>query len=204
MTQYLTKTITALLFFGLKYSYAQTADTVKHKWFIPTSAVLQHAGSIGYFSTGIGYKLNKRGKSTLDLLYGFVPAKFGGDLSLITAKFAWRPFKINVKDWAQIYPVNPGVFLSYHAGGDFDTKWDDDNYPDGYYWWSTALRPHISISTELKLDAKKLVPNLRIKYISLYSEFNTNELYGISYFLNPRDLNITGIFKLGIGTRVTF
>lgn len=194
----------AFLSLGFQNTFAQQTDTVKHQWYIPTSAVLQHAGSIGYFSAGVGYKLNNSGKSTLDLLYGFVPAKFGGDLNVITAKFAWRPLKINIKDWAQINPINPGVFLSYHAGSKFDSTWDDDNYPVGYYWWSTAFRPHVSLSTEVKLDTKKILPKLKIKSLSIYSEFNTNELYGISYFLNPRDLNITSIFKLGIGTRVEF
>lgn len=201
----ITKTI-IILFLSLgKFSYAQSdKNNSPKKWFTPSSAVLQHAGSIGFFSAGVGYYLNKSHKSTLDLLYGYVPAKYGGDLNIVSAKFAWRPFTIKVKDWAQIYPVNPGVFLTYHAGGDFDKTWDDDDYPDGYYWWSTAFRPHLSLATEIKFDAKKLFPNARIKNISFYTEFNTNELYAISYFQNSHDLDITGIFKLGIGTRVAF
>ena len=204
MKQFLTKIFIAFLLIGYQHSFAQSENQEKHHWYVPTSAVLQHAGSIGFFSTGVGYKLNNSGKSTLDLLYGFVPAKFGGDLNVVSAKFAWRPFKINMKDWAQIHPANPRFFLSYHAGGDFDSRWDDDEYPDGYYWWSTAFRPHLSLSTEIKFNTKKLLPNLKIKSISLYSEFNTNELYAISYFQNHHDLDITGIFKLGIGTRVEF
>lgn len=204
MKQLLTKISLALLTLSVQFAYAQNAEVQKRSWYVPSSAVLQHAGSIGFFSAGAGFKLNKSGKSTLDLTYGYVPAKFGGDLNIIAAKFAYRPYGIKIKNWGVLYPTNPGVFLSYHAGGDFDSTWDDDEYPKGYYWWSTAFRPHISLSTEFKLDAKKLLPNLRVKSISLYSEFNTNELYGISYFQNPHDLNITGIFKLGIGTRVEF
>ncbi|WP_442795473.1 hypothetical protein [Pelobium manganitolerans] len=181
-----------------------TTSTVRHHWYVPRSAVLQHAGSIGYFSVGASYKLNKSGNSTLDFTYGYVPVKFGGDLNIITTKFTYRPYHFKIKDWGTLYPTNPGIFFSYHAGGDYDSTWDDDNYPKGYYWWSTAIRPHISLSTELKLNARKLLPNLHIKSLSLYSEFNTNELYAISYFQNPRDLNLTGIFKLGLGTRVEF
>lgn len=204
MKQLLTKIIIALTFFSIQVSYAQHQEMKLHKWYIPSSAVLQHAGSIGFFSLGAGFRLNKSGKSTLDVAYGYVPAKYGGDLNILSAKFAYRPYGIRIKNWGTLYPTNPGVFFSYHAGGDYDSTWDDDEYPKGYYWWSTAFRPHISVSTEFKLDARKLLPNLGVKAISLYSEFNTNELYGISYFQNSHDLDITGIFKLGIGTRVEF
>lgn len=199
----LTKVLFAI-FLCTQFTYAQELESEKHKWYVPTSAVLQHAGSIGMFSLGAGYKLNNSGKSTLDISYGYVPAKYGGDLNILAAKFAYRPYSIRIKNWGTLYPTNPGVFLSYHAGGDFDSRWDDDEYPDGYYWWSTAFRPHVSLSTEFKLDAIKLLPKLGVKSISIYSEFNTNELYGISYFQNSHDLDITGIFKLGIGTRVEF
>jgi len=198
------KILFAFLSIGIYTSTAQEIEPVKHKWYIPKSATLQFAGSIGYFSAGIGYNLNKSGSSSLDLMYGYVPVPKGGDLSIITGKFAWRPFKIKINEWAVIHPINPGVFLSYHGGSNFDSKWDDDEYPKGYYWWSTAFRPHISFSTEVKLNTEKLIPNLKIKTLSLYSEFNTNELYAISYIQNSHDLNLTDIFKLGLGARVYF
>lgn len=204
MRTFLTKLLITVLISGVSIGNAQNIEVKKHKWYVPSSAVLQYAGSIGMFNLSAGYKLNNSGKSTLDIGYGYVPAKYGGDLNILSAKFAYRPYGIKIKNWGTLYPTNPGVFLTYHAGGDFDSRWDDDEYPDGYYWWSTAFRPHISISTEFKLDAKKLLPNLKVKSISVYSEFNTNELYGISYFQNSLDLDITGIFKLGIGTRVEF
>lgn len=204
MKTLLTRLLFALLLLCVQLGYAQDSAIKKQKWFIPTSAVLQHAGSIGMFSLGAGYKLSDSGNSTLDIAYGYIPAKYGGDLNIITAKFAYRPYGIKIKNWGTLYPTNPGAFLTYHGGGNFDSSWDDDEYPKGYYWWSTAFRPHVSLSTEFKLDAKKLLPNLGIKSLSFYSEFNTNELYGISYFQNPHDLNITRIFKLGIGTRVEF
>ncbi|HEX7365748.1 MAG TPA: hypothetical protein VF273_01565 [Pelobium sp.] len=204
MNTLLTKFLFAVLYLCAQLGYAQDLETKEHKWYVPSSVVLQHAGSIGMFNLAAGYKLNKSGKSTLDIGYGYVPAKYGGDLNILSAKFAYRPYGIRIKNWGTLYPTNPGVFLTYHAGGDFDSTWDDDDYPKGYYWWSTAFRPHISLSTEFKLDAKKLLPNLGVKSISIYSEFNTNELYGISYIQNSHDLDITGIFKLGIGTRVEF
>ena len=204
MKTFLIKFLFGFAVCGFQFAKAQELRVEKHKWYVPTSALLQHAGSIGFFSVGVGYKLNDGGKSTLDIGYGYVPAKYGGDLNIISAKFIYRPYGIKIRNWGTLYPTNAGAFLTYHAGSEFDSKWDDDDYPKGYYWWSTAFRPHIALSTEFKLDAKNLLPTQGIKAISLYSEFNTNELYAISYFQNPRDLDLTEIFKLGIGVRIEF
>lgn len=171
---------------------------------IPKSALSQYAGSIGFFSAGVGYELFKNDRGSLDFMYGFVPKNRGGRLHIATVKFAYRPFEVRLNDWAKLYPVNPGAFLSYHFGPRFDFQWDKDTYEKGYYWWSTALRPHISLGTEVKIDARKVAPALKIKSLSLYSEFNTNELYLVSYYQNAGTLSVTDIFKLGFGLRVAF
>lgn len=188
---------------------AQTAkaqeDSIRPKhWIIPKSAITQYAGSIGFFSAGIGYNVNRSGNSTLDLHYGHVPASKGGSLHIITAKFAYRPFHIKINNNTTLSPLNPGFFLSYHAGSNFDSTWDDDNYPKGYYWWSTAFRPHISLSNELSFKSEKILKLTGIKKLSFYSEFNTNELYFVSFFQNSRYLGLNDIFKLGFGTRIYF
>lgn len=171
---------------------------------IPKSALSQYAGSIGFFSAGVGYELFKNERGSLDFMYGFVPKNRGGRLHIATVKFAYRPFEVRLNDWAKLYPVNPGAFLSYHFGPRFDFQWDKDTYEKGYYWWSTALRPHISLGTEVKIDTRKVAPALKIKSLSLYSEFNTNELYLVSYYQNAGTLSVTDIFKLGFGLRVAF
>ena len=195
-------TLLTLLFIG--FSAAKAQDTTKRHWLVPSSVVIQHAGSIGYFSVSAGYYLNKSHNMSLDLGYGYVPAKFGGDLNIVSGKFIWRPFSFDVKDWGSIRPFNPGFMLSYHAGSDFDSSWDDDEYPEGYYWWSTAIRPHILFGTEIVLNAKKIFPKTKLKSLTLYSEFNTNELYAVSYFQNRHDLTLRKIFKLGLGARIAF
>ncbi|TQM52427.1 hypothetical protein BDE36_4243 [Arcticibacter tournemirensis] len=171
---------------------------------IPKDVIVQHAGSIGYFSVGAGYRLFKNKRGNLDFNYGFVPENKGGTLHIISAKFVYRPFEIKLKDWAKLYPLNPGAFVSYHYGKEFDFYWDKSQYDEGYYWWSSAIRPHISFSNEIKLDSKKLFGSGKIKSLSIYSEFNTNDLYMVSYVLNTKDLSLTDIFKLGIGIRLGF
>jgi hypothetical protein len=173
-----------------------------HKVLIPKEIIVQHGGSIGFMSAGAGYPLFKNKRGTLDFHYGFIPEKRGGPLHIISAKFAYRPLEIKVTEGIKLYPVNPGFFFSYHIGKQFDFYWDKDTYEEGYYWWSTALRPHLSVSTELKLDALKILKTSLVKDISLYTEFNTNELYLTSYYKNSGTISFLEIFKLGVGLRV--
>ena len=172
------------------------------QFLIPKDVTLQHAGSIGFMSAGFGYPVFENQRGHLDFNYGFVPEKRGGELHVLSIKFNYRPWEIDIADGIKLYPANPGAFVTYHLGPQFDLHWDKDTYEEGYYWWSTALRPHLSLSTEFQMNAKKLFKTDKIKGISLYSEFNTNELYMVSYFQNVGALSITDIFKLGIGLRV--
>ncbi|WP_235048413.1 hypothetical protein [Arcticibacter svalbardensis] len=199
-----TKYILSFLMVAASLMLATRSSAQFPKFLIPKSVVSQYAGSIGFVSVGAGYELFKNDRGSLDFNYGYIPKNKGGVLHILAAKFAYRPIEIKVNKWAKLYPVNPGAFISYHFGPQFDTQWDKDTYEKGYYWWSTAVRPHISIGTELKLDAKKILPSLGVKALRVYSEFNTNELYLISYYQNVGSLSITDIFKLGFGVRVDF
>ncbi|WP_442588224.1 hypothetical protein ACSBL2_19455 [Pedobacter sp. AW31-3R] len=171
------------------------------KFLTPDYAELQHAGSIGYMSAGIGYNLSKKERTALSFHYGYVPEVKGGELHIAAVKFQYKPFAIRIKDKLTFYPVNPGVFLSYTFGKQFGFSFDDDQYPKGYYFWSPALREHISLSSELKIMGDK---TSRIKSISLYTEANTNDLYMISWFENRTTTPIQEIFHLGFGVRMYF
>lgn len=183
---------------------SQSAKGQSFKALLPESDALQYAGSIGYLSAGVGYELFKNNRGALEFRYGYVPENMGGELHIVTAKFNYRPFEITIKDWAKVYPANPGVFISYTAGEEWEITWDKDQYVKGYYWWSPAIRPHISLSTEVSLNAKKLLHSSRIKSLSIYSEFNTNELYFVSQVKSGGVLPLGDIIKLGIGVRMNF
>jgi len=174
------------------------------KFLIPEDAIIQYAGSIGYLSVGAGYELfgNKRGN--LDINYGFVPESKGGALHILTAKFAYRPFVINIGNFAKIYPFNPGIFIRYTLNNNLGFNFDTVQYPKGYYYFSEAARPHLSFSNEFQLIKGKVLERTGLKALSIYSEFNTNDYYLVNYFQNTTALSVTDIFKLGIGIRAKF
>jgi hypothetical protein len=174
------------------------------KFLIPDGAELQYAGSIGYLSGGVSYDLfpNKRGN--MDLMYGFVPGNKGGVLHIATVKFAYKPWTIKLKDWGRLYPFNPGLFATYTFHKELSFKFPSGQYAHDYYYWSEALRPHLSFSSEIELNARKFIKETGIKAIGLYIEMNTNDYYLVNYFQNMSALKIDDIFQLGIGTRVKF
>lgn len=198
MSAYFTKvsTILILLCFGIRANAQHIL--------VPDEIILQHAGSIGYVSVGAGYRLFKNERGNLDLLYGYVPASKGGELHIVTAKFAYKPFVIEVNKLGKIYPFNPGFFLTYTAHPDLQLKFSRDNWPKGYYYWSEAIRPHLSFSNELEITDAKFIKAAGLKSLSVYSEFNTNEWYLVNYFQNVPEVSIKNVFKLGIGVRLRF
>ena len=189
-----------LLMSALSFS----AGAQKLRFLIPDGAIVQHAGSIGYFSAGIDYDLFKNQRGSLDILYGVLPKSKGGAFSTISAKFAYRPFAIKASPWLVIHPVNPGFFVSYTIDKDFDLTRDRDQYIIGYYYLSEALRSHVSLSTEFKLNTAGLVKGKTMQAVTLYYEINTNDMYLVNYFQNTKEMSLTDVFKAGIGIKASF
>jgi hypothetical protein len=176
--------------------------SIAQNFLIPDHLTLQHGGSIGYLNLGLGYDIFK--KVDFEIGYGYVPHSKGGVLNIVSAKFAYKPFAVKIKNWAVIHPVNPGFFATYDFGGDFDFRRDRAQYSRGYYWWNEAIRPHLSFSNEISLNPNKALSDSKIKNVTLYSEFNTNELYVVSWFLNRKTTSLGDIFKLGLGLKIHF
>lgn len=193
----LTRLVLLLFFAGI----AKPGAAQNKSGLIPDYVVIQHAGSIGYFSGGAGYDLFYKDRGYMEFLYGKVPGSKGGPLNIVTAKFAYRAFDLEISDKIKVHPFNPGVFFSYHLDDQFDITFDEEQYGKSYYGWSTAVRAHISVSNELKMYAGNT-----LKSVTLYSEFNTSDLYLASLFYkNNRDwLRPEDIIKLGIGIKVGF
>ena len=201
MNKYFFKISSIILFFflGTVNSSAQ-----KLKFLIPDAAIAQYAGSIGYFSAGAGYEIFKNKRGNLDFHYGYVPASKGGELHAVTVKLAYKPFEIKLSDWGKLYPFNPGFFLSYTFHEDLAFKYHSSEYPPGYYYWSPALRPHLSVSNEIEFSMAEIWDGLGIKRIGIYTEFNTNDFYIVNYFQNTSSLSLSEVFQLGVGIRLKF
>lgn len=166
----------------------------------PEQANLQYAGSIGFLSAGAGYNFFKD-KTALSFHIGYVPESLGGELTIIAIKFEYKPWAIPIKKVAIIHPLNPVIFPSYTLGENFDFKFEKPQYRQGYYFWSSALRLHLGAGTEIKILTK---PGSKLKFVSIYAEANTNDLYALSWFKNRTNTPFYKMFKLGYGVRTYF
>jgi len=159
----------------------------------------QYAGSIGLKSIGAGYQFWKE-KGLASIHYGFVPKAYGGELNIAATKFTYRPLTYRVGANTQIHVMTVGAMVSYHFGEQFALRWPSNRYPKGYYWWSTALRPHLLFENSVDYSFEDRF----LKKINFFLEANTNELYLVSYVKNTQSLRLSDIFKLGAGVRFYF
>jgi len=176
-------------------------NTQAQEFLIPKTALVQHAGSIGYFSAGVGYNLFRNNNGSLDIVWGFVPKSKGGSQHIYSSKFAYRPLNFKIRDLGTIHALNPGLFIAYYSKDAFHNKAE---YPKGYYWWPSAFRLHLSLSNELKFHTPESLSASGIKYFSLYSELNTNDLYMVSWAINREQMPLKKIIKLGFGIKAYF
>lgn len=170
----------------------------KDRWYVPDFAVLQYAGSIGFLSAGAGYTVF-RDKANVDVLVGFVPASMGG-LETITLKFTSMPWKIRLNPSVTLRPLTIGTYFCYTPGREYSSNlpsW----YPDGYYWWSEAVRVNLFIGGSANLTTDRIK---HIRKAELYYEVGTNEIKLVSYVQNTGYLSAWKILHLGIGVRAYF
>jgi hypothetical protein len=181
---------------------AQTEMQVEksRKWFLPDHLKLQFAGNIGFMSGGPGYISRNKTLET-DLMFGFLPQKFGGDaLISLTGKTTYSLWRIHLKNSYNIVPFSLGMYLSYTFGPQFDTKWPS-YYPVGYYWWATAFRPGAYIGGKI---GKDITLGKKTKKFEFYYELGSYDLLMISYVQNTSYLNPGDIANLAFGLKMAF
>ena len=189
-----------LVFVGLSVG-AQDTTSTWGKELIPDFATAQFAGSMGTFSAGFGYEIIG-GKALLSFHYGNVPESVGGPLNIGTARFQWRPWEVELSDEFLYRPLVPVFFTTYHFDDEFYLSWPNDRYPAGYYWWTSALRFHIGVRSEMEFDIFGPKNSTLVENFSAFVEANTNDLYIYSYFPNNQSIGFFEIWKLGAGIRV--
>lgn len=167
---------------------------------LPDYAKVQFAGSMGMFSAGVGYHLFKE-KFELDLMAGFLPQAYSRDeLQVITLRVSSRIWQLrSMGDWT-ITPLTAGLFVTYTHGGKFSSALPR-HYPDGYYWWSEAVRPNIFIGGRV---TKRFTNNESLPKLTFYYEIGTNELKLVSYALNTETLSPFQILHAGVGVKLHF
>jgi hypothetical protein len=172
----------------------------KSHWAVPDFFVIQHAGSIGFFSAGVGYDVFES-KARFSTHFGTVPLNRGGILNVVSAKLFFKPTTLTVWNRVKFNPVDVGIMGSYHYGDDFETRWPEGVHPKGYYWWHPALRAHIGMESSLTYECKK---GHAFRSLTGYIEFNTNELYLVSFIQNVQTVSAWDIIKIGAGARIHF
>jgi hypothetical protein len=135
------------------------------------------------------------------LLVGYVPAFTGSKtLETVTVKFTVSPFEIPINKSVTLFPLTSGVYFSYTPGEEYSStlpSW----YPDGYYWWSEAIRTNIFIGVAARVAGNRIKAG---SFVTPYFEMGTNEIKLVSYAQNLRALDIWNILHFGIGVRYHF
>jgi hypothetical protein len=176
-----------------------TGNTTR-PWYYPDHAVIQFAGNIGLLSAGPGYSF-LRDRMDAEVLYGLVPGFEGrSGIHILTTKFSYRPWQLNLKNGYLLEPLKVGTGISYSIGPQFHTTWPG-RYPDGYYWWTTSFRLTPFVGPAL---SRKVGGGLSfIKRVQVYSELGTNDLALVSFITNKK-LAFTEIWNIALGTRLVF
>ena len=192
--------ISLLSFFGEVRAQDSHTSNTSYPWYYPDHTVVQVAGNIGLLSVGLGYSYGKD-KVTTEFLYGLVPG-FGSTttIHILTAKTSYHPVKRALGNHYLWEPIKFGTGISYSIGRQFHTTWPEQ-YPAGYYWWTTSFRltPFIGTTLSRKIGNE----NSLIKRVELSPEIGTHDLAIISY-LNNKKLPFYKILNLAIGTKFVF
>ena len=148
----------------------------------------------------MGYHVFKS-KARFSTHFGVVPKNRGGTLNIVSAKLIFNPKTYDIDSRLRLSPFDLGLMGSFHYGDNFETRWPEGVHPKGYYWWHPALRAHLILETSLNYEFAK---GHRFQSVSGYIEFNTNELYLVSFIQNLKTVRLTDIVKIGIGLRLDF
>jgi hypothetical protein len=175
------------------FSYGQHAYRA-----FPHFVVTQFEGSSGALSLGFGYNVFK-GKARASIQYGVVP-KDNVSISVLSAKFFVRPVTLTIWNRIRMNPVDFGVISSFNYGSSFKNKQDAPD-PAISYWWQPAFRNHFGMESSMTYQFPK---DHTLRSITGYIEFNTNELYFVSFIRNLDEVRFQDVVKIGTGARISF
>ena len=175
----------------------------EHKWYKPNHTVVQFAGDVGMFSSGIGFQSKKK-HFQYQFTLGYVPKEYvdkKNNLYTINSLFHYTPLFFNLKEiHVRVSPLILSIGGSVSIGKQF-TKYNDSNYPQGYYWWPNSVRIICSVGHAGRIDLSNVF-NV-IKAVELFSQFTTNDLALYSYSENSI-VKFKHIFHFSSGIKIYF
>lgn len=171
--------------------YEKRMESYKNKWqdLIPTHAKIQFAGSMGLFSTGIGWDYGKHNQWETDVLIGIIPSYTTKAKTSFTIKQNYMPWNISLGKDFVLEPLACGLYFNTVLDKDFWVK-EPDRYPKGYYNFSTKIRTNIFIGQRLTCNLQQDKQHIG-RAITFFYEISTSDLYIVSAFgnnyLRPED-----------------
>lgn len=169
--------------------WASSSDSTKNllSKLVPNDIVLQFAGNIGMFSTGVRYQSPKQHwKGTI--LYGFVPVRYADDPILsVTIKGQYSTLHKDYTPHLQVEWLNVGLWYNYAFGRKYFSKLPH-YYDSGYYYFPTAINIGLIIGSEVKY-----------KNWGIYYELGTTDKRVINYAKSAKAISFREIWNIGIG-----
>lgn len=172
-----------------------------HGRLIPRYTKLQFAGSIGMFSTGLGWDYGKNRRWETDVLIGFVP-RFESNRAKIT--FTLRenfvPWQIAIgQSPVDFCPLRASVGVNSIIGHEFWAK-NPERYPDGYYFFSTKFSILAGFGQQWTLNISRDKRRLW-RAIGFYYDLTTTDKYVLSGFDNSY-IGFADLFHLALGLKL--
>jgi hypothetical protein len=177
----------------------QRIEKYKKKWdnMIPSQIKLQYAGSMGMFSSGLGWYYGRKKQWETDLFVGFIPKMNGSKGHVtITLKQTYTPFQYHFNNTFCLEPLSTGIYFNKIFGEYFWSRLPE-KYPKGYYFWAVNTRFHVFLGQALTF---RLSEKIEGRSLSFFYEFNTNDLYLISAWSN-KTIGLKDIIGLSFGLR---
>lgn len=183
--------------------YDHRVDKYRKSWaaLIPTQAIIQNAGNMGFISAGIGWDYGRHSQWETNILFGYLP-KYNSNRGKLTMtlKQNYIPWSVYIKDGWSIEPLSCGLYLNTVFGHEFWSR-QPGRYPDKYYEaLSTKMRANVFLGQRLT----KIIPHnkrKKIKSITAFYEVSTCDLYIRSMIIDDY-LSLWDILGLSIGIKI--
>ena len=167
---------------------------------IPTQLKIQYAGDMGFLSLGPGWDLGKKRRWEINTFVGFIRETNVSPTHItFTLKQTYKPFRVSLGEKFELEPLTAGFYINKVFGQYFWQRLPD-RYPKGYYFWALNTRFNVFLGEAITFRFSKYLSG---DTLSLFYEFNTNDLYIISA-INNDYLNIMDIINLSFGVKFTF